>query len=536
MTRDLRARLFLAATVAAVLVGTAGPVGAANLPAGTISPDQPTTSWTGATPQVNTPGPEACPPLDPAGTACDHFLLNVDVPADHWKGSDGGALVAISWSDRSDNFDLYVFDGSTPPKQVAASKRRRTTREAVLVPRAAGVYEVRVVPVRVSGHDYAGGAALVTSGESGSSGGEGSSPNSYSPSTDKANFYWREQQDILIPGTGAHARLPNPQAPDTLAVAVQGGEHTKMSSIHFDLASRGLTAGSTISQFVLTVAEGFGQNQAGSRPDAVNEFNMENAVVQACMITEGWASALPDADLWQVSPDGPRPKHDENACAQGKRDASDPAKPMWTFDLTSVASTWGEDPFTNQGLMLVGVPPRENGPDATWQVNFKIPQADDPATPNDEYKDTQYRATFELAFEPGGAGQFAPPPAYAPPPVTDFGTSGATGDAGVGTTGEAPPQALDARPVRTVPRIPWYAWALMPFGLAALAAVKGAVFETAGGTRSDGVIAAIRARNAQRVRGASSAASGPRMPSHPLSSGAKWIARTVSGLVGRGRG
>lgn len=538
MTRDRRAGLFLVVAIVTVVMGMAAPAQAANLPAGTISVDQPTVSWTGATPLVNTPGPDSCPPVDPAGTACDHFLLNVDVPSGYWETSDGGALVSINWSDRADNFDLYVFDGSTPPKQVGASRGKRTTREAVLVPRAAGVYEVRVVPVEVGGHGYSGQAALVTSNESDSPGGEGSSPNSYSPATDKANFYWKEQQDMLVPGTGAHAKLPNPQAPDTLAVAMRGGEPDKMSSIQFDLGSRGVTPGSAITQFVMTLAEGFGKNQAGSRPDSVNEFNVEKAVVQACVISDGWASTLPDADLWKESPEGPRPKYDQNSCAQGKRDASDPAKPMWTFDLTTVVGSWGEDPFTNHGVMLVGAPPREKGPDATWQVNFKIPVADNQATPNDEYKETQYRATIDLAFQAGGADLFAPPPGYAPPPpMTDFGTGGSASDTGFGPAGGTPPQALESRPVRTVPRIPWYAWALMPFGLAALAAVKGAVFETAGGTRPDGVIAAIRARNAQRAqRAASAAASGPRTAVHPFSSGARWVGRAISGLVGRGRG
>jgi hypothetical protein len=539
MNRAVGARLFLAAVIAAAVVGVAAPAQAADPPAGTVGPDQPTTTWKGAAPLVDTSGPDGCPPADPAGTACDHFLLRVDVDSGYWKASDGGALVTITWAHPTDNFDLYVFEGSAPPKQVGASKRTRTTRESVLVPRAAGAYEVRVVPVKVSGHGYTGGVALVTRGQAGSpsGGGSGSSPNSYSPSTDQANFYWREQQDVLIPGTGSHARLPNPQAPDTLAVAVQSGELDKMSSIRFDLAARGLTPGSTVTQFVMTLAEGFGQNQAGSRPDAVNEFNVEKAEVQACLVLDGWASSSPDADLWKESPDGPRPKYDQSACAQGKRDASDPAKPMWTFDLSAVASSWGQDPFTNHGLMLVGVPPKDkNGPEGSWQVNFKIPVADNPATPDDEYKATQYRAAIDMAFQQGGVAPFGPPPPYAAPPMSDFGASSATGATEAGPAGGTPQQPLGSRPIRTVPRIPWYAWALMPFGLAALIAVKGAVFEAAGGTRSDGVIAAIRARNADRAGAASAAATtGPSPPVHPLRSAASWASRAVAGLVGRGR-
>src|SRR5438874_299653 len=43
--------------------------------------------------------------------------------------------------------------------------------------------------------------------------------------TDRATWYWKDQADQDVPGTGQRLRLPNPQSPDTLPVAAKQGRY-----------------------------------------------------------------------------------------------------------------------------------------------------------------------------------------------------------------------------------------------------------------------------------------------------------------------
>lgn len=330
---------------------------------------------------------------------------------------------------------------------------------------------------------------------------------------DIKSWWWERQQDeeatIPVP-EGApitpsqRVRLPSPQRPDTLPVAIAGGEDERMSAIRFDLTTRGVTEGSAVSKFVMTIEESEDRNEHPSvRPG--------DAKIQACRIDELFVDG--ENEKWDT-----RPKVSGD-CVQGKRKTPSGKTPFWQFNLTSIATEWGQDPFgANNGVMLMGNIPSGAGPNDTWQVNLKVPSKNVDTTPENDYNRTKNRVKVDLVFLPGDPpAPLAPPDAtgFASPgggfaPSTDFTTSSGSGfDAGTGsgtgtdTTGvEASPApatpVATAFPQEQAPQVPGYVWALLPLGLLAFSAVRSVVIEPAAGFRPDGVIAAIRRRNAER--------------------------------------
>jgi hypothetical protein len=354
--------------------------------------------------------------------------------------------------------------------------------------------------------------------------------------TDVSSWYWEKQLDEEVtppvtlpppvPPVSQRVRLPSPQRPDTLPVGVFEGVHERMAAIKFDLSERGVTPGSTINEIVLRIEESADKNEQPS-------VNVGAAKIQACVILD----VLSGGENERFAD---RPAYSESDCVEGARESPPaPAAPLWTFDLKTLAEPWGQDPFANNGLMLLGIL-EGGGPSETWQVNLKIPARDDDGTEANEYEETKGRTTLTLDFVPGedpavpGGGSLD---AGAP-----GGASGGSGSIG-GTFGGAPstdlsgaggppvtPAASDtpatATPVAAVappePRMPAFVWLLIPLGLMALSAVRSVVLEPAGGPRPGGVIEAIRLRNAERRGGAL------RAPADPLLAAA-------SALVALGR-
>lgn len=342
--------------------------------------------------------------------------------------------------------------------------------------------------------------------------------------TDRESWFWQRQRDEQVeqpvdsppgvPTLNQRVRIPTsrPVPDDSLPVQAIRGEHETMSAIAIDIASRGVTLGSEIDEFVLRLEESASREEFPS-------LNSDSAKIEACRITQYWPARYNDPRGADGQEWNTRPEFDDQACVLGVREAPAPgeqAAPIWTFDLTEIAQPWGEDPFDNQGVMLVS---RLSGePSETWHVQFKIPARDRSATEEDEYQETRNRLLVELAFVPGEPDVIEPPDppdvdTSSPPPVTPSTTFGPS-DFDTGTTTppapptdtaptEEPPVAAPPTTVTTEtgPRMPSYVWALLPAGLLALGAVRSVVMEPAGGTRPDGVIAAIRRRNLER-RGA----------------------------------
>jgi hypothetical protein len=302
-----------------------------------------------------------------------------------------------------------------------------------------------------------------------------------------------------------------------------------MAAIKFDLVERGVTPGSTIEDLVLGIEESADKNEQPS-------VNVGAAKIQACVILD----VLSGGENERFAD---RPAYSESDCVEGARETPPaPAAPRWTFDLTTLSTPWAEDPFSNNGVMLLGIL-QDGGPSETWQVNLKIPARDDDGTEVDEYEETKGRATLTLEFVPGEE------PAL-PESLDPGGSGGGSGGSGSlgGSFGGAPaidltgaggppvapaPSAAptpDATPVAAVgppePRLPSSVWLLIPLGLLALSAVRSVVLEPAGGPRPGGAIEAIRRRNAERRGGAL------RTQADPLLA----VASAVVAMGGRARG
>jgi hypothetical protein len=374
----------------------------------------------------------------------------------------------------------------------------------------------------------------------------------YEYGTDVSSWYWERQQDQEVapppPPEGfpeppvapsQRVRLPSPQRPDTLPVALWQGDHERMSALKFDLLQRGVVAGSRITQLVLEIEESEDRNEQPS-------VNADGAEIEACFIQDFLASG--ENEEWKA-----RPKYDQSGCVTGKRQAPHGKSAFWRFDLTQLAAPWARDPFSNNGVMLQGVLPESPAPEDTWQVNLKIPGRDAAETPEDEYRISRNRVRLTLAFVPGevpgqGTGPLDAGTSYSGNggtfgSSTSFGTgsspvsSGGVPATGTGAPSTEPSPASASRPGGAglpQPRLPGYVWALIPLGLLALSAVRSVVMEPAGGIRPDGAIASIRRRNAERRGGPLREVTDPL--SRALTAARRGALAVGRGVRGTGRG
>ena len=376
---------------------------------------------------------------------------------------------------------------------------------------------------------------------------------------DTSSWFWEHQADQEVPPPGVpnpgplaqRVRAPNPYTTSTIPVAVYQGTHERMAAVRFDLVERGVTPGSEITKALLFIEE---SPSTEREPPPVRP---ETAKIEACLLND----LLSPGENEEFKD---RPTYSEEECVEGKREVPPGSPALWTFDLTKISEGWGKDPFSNNGFMLLGVLQNTN---ETWQVNLRLPTKDNTATTENDYEITKNRARLQLAFIPGKEPVVKPIPTAAPPAAPTTGSapsSGSvggitpstdlTGGSGGGFGSGFPPVSTDVTPAPpplpttpqavtqpqpTEPRLPGYVWLLIPGALLALAALRSVVLEPVGGTRTDGVIAAIRRRNAERRGTAPRQASG--MMARALSTmrrgaaGTKTTFAKVAGKVGRKR-
>lgn len=331
----------------------------------------------------------------------------------------------------------------------------------------------------------------------------------FSPREDKASWFWSLQVDEEVPPEDQvdtvcapggqplpvcpqqRVRLPSPQDVDSLPIMVFNGAHDKVSAVAVDVARYGVEAGSEITKYVLSIDESSSSRDFPS-------FNAGGKIIEACRATDFWPTG--ETEVFET-----QPPVEDSSCVSGKRIAKT-TPPHWEFDLTEMAAPWGISPFENYGVLLRGVL-KGSGPTETWQINLKKPLTEAQAASPKAAEQSAKRIAVDLEFEPPppvetapipdttgttGGSSFTPSTSFTPPAVDAPPASEPT------TTEEPPTVAAPTPTVATGPELPGYVWALVPAGLVAFAAVRSVVLEPVGGTRRQGVIAAIRRQNAAR--------------------------------------
>ncbi|MBA0126091.1 DNRLRE domain-containing protein [Haloechinothrix sp. YIM 98757] len=275
--------------------------------------------------------------------------------------------------------------------------------------------------------------------------------------------WWWALNETPEDDTGFVPQEPPPSnVPEgAIPVAAAGGDREKISAIEFALEAR---PGAEMRSATLALRE---SEESGAN---VNE---EDAVVRACQITESfWADE--EAAAWET-----RPEVDcEAGSAEGIRDEDG----TWTFDLTSLASSWvAEDGETPQSIMLVA--------EAESAESFQV------AYEGLDHEAIGITVDAEGGSAPGGAGggdaeeigesvAGAPDAAGAPAeeaapaaPGSDDEAAVAAGDGEIPEDAEAPVTSADggsgndpdlaAGPAQpsVYDGIPWAAWLLVPAAL-----------------------------------------------------------------------
>jgi len=146
--------------VAPLMLGSAGAStpSSSSLGAPASGATSSTSAWTG--------GPlTAANPLIPSlctSSTCDEHSLAIDVPADYWTSHDGSVVVDLTWTNATDDFDLWIYDADG--NIIGSSLYGTESEQADLGELAPGSYTVQVVPIHAVDGTYAAKATLNLTG------------------------------------------------------------------------------------------------------------------------------------------------------------------------------------------------------------------------------------------------------------------------------------------------------------------------------------------------------------------------------------
>ena len=212
----------------------------------------------------------------------------------------------------------------------------------------------------------------------------------------KTGWWWAANETALDETVVAPPQSSPPNVPKgALPVSAVGGDPEKFTALEFSLDAE---EGDFVESGVLVLKE-------NAEPGAT--ANVENAVVLACPVTEGfWADGASAA--WKA-----RPAYDcDLAKARGERDG----KGVWTFDVTAIASLWVAE--GHKGSTAVALVEGVEAP-MSFQVAFDGPAAEG--------------VGWSFTVGEGAAGGLAPmSPSVAGPSGTGGSSTGSTGATSAG--------------------------------------------------------------------------------------------------------
>lgn len=384
-------------------------------------------------------------------------------------------------------------------------------------------------------------------------------------------WWWEDAQreEREVPGVGTVTiESPNPFCPSAgggtgspkcsegrLPIEVRQGDYetqNKISAVSFDMTL--IPIGSEVNSFQVTFREAKeGCYDKNGEPDndpsddvceETSPINVGDHELQACLVDsyfgDGEARLYKEAPTYTCTSADPQAKRKEvNSDKDGEG-----SNFYWTFDLTEYAQKWVSKFSAVTGVMIVGVPIKENGENDgdTWRVVLTGPKfqngvkaiidyipGEDPLVAPPVGTGTGTGTGTTTTTTTGSTGGFADTG------TTGTDTGGTTGDVpasgGAATPGATPSPALAIQEPQPVEELPAYMWLAILAGLVGFSLVRSIVIERTTGIRPDGVLATIHRLNEERGGAATAAAAGG--PLSALGSGFKAIGRSLGPVFGK---
>lgn len=164
----MRAACLPILVVAGVLLSL--PSQAAEPASGTLSVTTPELSYSYGPNVISNPSATAAQTCQAPVLPCDSYALTIDLPADYASRNPGSKIeISTTWDIAADDYDIALLNEAGV--EVNASAGSANPEQMTLIPAAAGVYTVRVVPFLVTGSIATTTIRLVPGSSGGSSSG-----------------------------------------------------------------------------------------------------------------------------------------------------------------------------------------------------------------------------------------------------------------------------------------------------------------------------------------------------------------------------
>lgn len=376
----------------------------------------------------------------------------------------------------------------------------------------------------------------------------------------------REEREVPNVGT-ITIETPNPFCPSAgggtgspsqvcsegrLPIEVRNGDYetqNKISAVAFDMTL--IPVGSEINKFTVTFREAkegcYDRNEPDQDPsdDTCEETSPQNVgdhQLQACVVEayfgDGEARPYKEVPTYNCTSADPKATRKEV-----KSDKDGPGSNFyWTFDLTDYASNWTSKFSAVTGIMIVGVPVKEQGENDsdTWRVVLTGPRFQNGVKAVIDY----IPAETDIPLPPTDPGIGTDPGAGTTGSTGTFGSTGTTdsgttdggslgGGAGAPTPGASPSPALAIEEPQPVEELPAYMWLAILAGIIGFSLVRQIVIERTTGIRPDGVLATIHRINQESGSRAAAAAAASGGPLSALGSGFKAVGHTLGPVFGK---